>query len=90
MKPSASIGAASVQAALVSPKPDQILLSRANLKALGIKFSNTQLLRLEAAKRFPRRLRLSGASVCWDRDEVMAWIEARKDERAGWHYADPY
>ncbi len=90
MKPSTPTDEAPEQAALVPPKPNQILLSRANLKSLGIKFSNTQLLRLEAAKRFPRRLRLSGASVCWDRDEIMAWIEARKDERAGWHYADPY
>ena len=66
----------------------QLLLTRADLKSLGIRFSNATLLRLEAAKRFPRRLRLSGASVCWDHDEVMAWVEARKAERAGWHYAD--
>jgi predicted DNA-binding transcriptional regulator AlpA len=70
------------------PKAGQILLNRANLKSLGITFSNAQLLRLEGANRFPRRLRLSGASVCWDHGEVMAWIDARKAERAGWHYAD--
>jgi predicted DNA-binding transcriptional regulator AlpA len=72
------------------PEPSPILLSRADLKALGIKFSNSQLLRLEGNKRFPRRVRLSGASVCWDRDEVMSWIAARKEERAHWYYADPY
>jgi Predicted transcriptional regulator len=66
----------------------RLLLTRADLKALGIWQSNSTLLRLEAAGRFPRRLRLAGASVCWDHDEVMSWIEARKAERAGWHYAD--
>jgi predicted DNA-binding transcriptional regulator AlpA len=55
---------------------------------LGITFSNTTMLRLEFRQAFPRRIRLAGASVCWDRDEVMAWIEARKAERANWHYAD--
>lgn len=72
------------------PLDQQVLLGRADLRALGIRFSNSQLLRLEAAQRFPRRVRLSGASVCWDRDEVMGWIDARKEERAGWHYADSY
>lgn len=76
--------------ATTCPTPDQqILLSRSDLRALGIRFSNSQLLRLEAVRRFPRRLRLSGASVCWDRDEILGWIDARKDERASWHYADP-
>lgn len=66
----------------------KLLLTRADLKALGIWQSNTTLLRLEAAGRFPRRIRLAGASVCWDRQEIMAWIEARKAERANWAYAD--
>ena len=70
------------------PSGQRILLNRADLKSLGIRFSNATLLRLEAASRFPRRLRLSGASVCWDQGEVMAWIEDRKAERAHWHYAD--
>lgn len=69
-------------------KLDKLLLTRGDLKALGIWQSNTTLLRLEAAGRFPRRIRLAGASVCWDRDEVMAWIDARKAERANWVYAD--
>lgn len=66
----------------------KLLLSRADLRALGIWQSNTTLLRKESQQKFPRRIRLAGASVCWDHDEVMAWIEARKAERAGWHYAD--
>ena len=69
-----------------SPK---ILLLRGDLKALGIPFENQQLLRLEFIGRFPRRIRLSGSTVCWDRDEILAWIEARKTDRSGWHYEDP-
>src|SRR5690349_20766347 len=34
-----------------------------DLRALGIKKSNTNLLRWEALKRFPRRMRLGGTSV---------------------------
>lgn len=67
----------------------KVLLSRADLKNLGIKLSNSSLLRVEARGAFPRRLRLSPATVSWDRAEVEAWIEARKAERASWHYADP-
>jgi predicted DNA-binding transcriptional regulator AlpA len=66
----------------------KILLSRADLQRLGIKLSNSSLLRAEGRGAFPRRLRLSAAKVCWDRDEIMSWLQARKAERAGWHYAD--
>lgn len=75
-----------------SPEPQiqKVFLTRADLKALGIEQSNSSLLRAESRKAFPRRLRLSPAKVCWDRQEVLDWIEARKAERADWHYADPY
>lgn len=69
---------------------EKIFLTRADLKALGIEQSNSSLLRAESRNAFPRRVRLSAAKVCWDRQEVLDWIEARKAERAGWHYADPY
>jgi len=67
---------------------NKILLSRDDLKELGIWQSNSTLIRLEQAGRFPKRIRLSGACVCWDRDEVLGFIEARKAERASWSYAD--
>ncbi|WP_246139547.1 helix-turn-helix transcriptional regulator [Phaeobacter marinintestinus] len=56
---------------------------------MGIKLSNSSLLRAEARGAFPRRLRISAATVCWDRAEVNAWLQARKSERATWQYADP-
>ena len=64
------------------------LLTREDLKSLGIWLSNVTLLRLEACGRFPRRVRLSASSVCWLREEVLLWVEAKKEERARYHYAD--
>ncbi|WP_300012423.1 AlpA family transcriptional regulator [uncultured Roseobacter sp.] len=69
------------------PQP-LVLLSRSDLKNLGITLSNSSLLRAEARGAFPRRLRPSPATVCWDRAEVAEWLERRKAERADWHYAD--
>ena len=65
-----------------------LFLWRDDLRALGIRLSNSTLLRAEAQRRFPQRLRLSCASVCWDYNEIMSWVQARKAERDGWHYAD--
>jgi len=45
-------------------------------------------LRLEAAKRFPRRIRISAASVCWPLDEILDWIKKKKEEREKYVYAD--
>jgi prophage regulatory protein len=67
-----------------------ILYARADLKQLGIRVSNSSLLRWEATGRFPRRIRMGGTSVAWIADEVAAWIATRADERARTHYADPF
>jgi prophage regulatory protein len=64
------------------------LLRRTDLKNLGIQLSNTQLLRLEAANRFPRRIYLTPARVVWYAHEVRAWIEDRAAERAHRVYSD--
>lgn len=75
------------------PKPDEpqtILLTRANLKQLGIGVSNSSLLRWEASGRFPRRIRMAGTTVAWLAREVDEWIAARAEERSRTHYADPY
>lgn len=75
---------------VTNTQTEKIFLTRADLKALGIEQSNSSLLRAEGRNAFPRRLRLSAAKICWDRQEVLDWIEARKAERVGWHYADSY
>ncbi len=69
-------------------RSEQVLLSRAEVKALGIPGSNTTWLRNEARGRFPRRIRLGGTRVCWDRAEILQWIEDRRAERARHVYAD--
>ncbi|MDI4655363.1 helix-turn-helix transcriptional regulator [Xanthobacter autotrophicus] len=67
---------------------EQILLSRAEVRALGIPGSNVTWLRNEARGRFPRRIRIGGTRVCWDRTEILNWIEERRAERAQHVYAD--
>lgn len=71
-------------------EPQAILLSRANLKQLGIRVSNSSLLRWEASGRFPRRVRMAGTTVAWLAREIDEWLAARAEERARTHYADPY
>lgn len=73
-----------------APPQSKVLLSRADLKALGITVSDTTLLRWEYHRRFPRRVRLGGTSVAWIAAEVHAWFEARAEERSRHVYADPH
>lgn len=53
------------------------LLTRADLRTLGIRASNPTLLMWEADGKFPKRLALSPAKVAWLRNEVDAWIQAK-------------
>jgi prophage regulatory protein len=71
----------------IIPK-SKVLLTRHDLKALGINVSNSSLLRWEAAARFPRRIRMAGTTVAWLKSEVDAWLEARAEERKRHVYAD--
>lgn len=73
-----------------TPPLSKVLLSRADLKALGITVSDTTLLRWEYDKRFPRRVRLAGTSVAWIAAEVHAWLAERAEERSRHVYADPH
>jgi predicted DNA-binding transcriptional regulator AlpA len=57
------------------------LMSRSDLRALGIRASNPTLLIWEEESRFPKRLALSPAKVAWLRHEVIAWIEAKAAAR---------
>jgi prophage regulatory protein len=57
------------------------LLNFKQLLDLGIRFSREHLWRLEAAKKFPRRLCLSPQKVVWYEDEILAWLAERDAER---------
>ena len=68
--------------------PEQIVLNRRDLISLGIRVSNSSLLRWEQTGRFPRRIRMAGTTVAWLKSEVDAWVEARAEERSRHTYAD--
>ncbi|MEQ9637882.1 MAG: AlpA family phage regulatory protein [Devosia marina] len=68
--------------------PSKLLLTRTDLKRIGITVSNSSLLRWEQRGRFPRRIRMAGTTVAWLKTEVDAWLEARAEERDRHVYAD--
>lgn len=66
----------------------KVFLTRAEVQALGITGSNVTWLRREQRGLMPRRIRIGGTRVCWDRAEILNWIDERRAERARHHYAD--
>lgn len=67
------------QAAALPSQPYYIGV--AALRSLGLDWSNSQRLRLEKAGKFVPRVRLSPHRIAYVRAEVIAWIEARAQER---------
>ena len=57
---------------------DRLLLSREDLKALGIPYSKSQLYRRMKEGSFPRAVKLGGSRIAWRRDKIVAWINALK------------
>lgn len=66
----------------------KVFLTRAEVQALGVTGSNVTWLRREARGLMPRRIRIGGTRVCWDRAEIMRMIEDCRAQRAHHHYAD--
>lgn len=62
------------------PHP-RLLLTRGDLPRMGIRISNSTLLRLEAAGKFPKRVRIGAHSVAWLASEVEAHVSALAAER---------
>lgn len=61
------------------------LVSRKQLRELGIALSFTQIDRLEKRGRFPSRIKLGWhreSRVVWRYEEVLAWIEQRAANKA--------
>jgi prophage regulatory protein len=58
------------------------LLSYADLKARGIKFSRVHLKRLEDAGDFPRHINLGENAIAWFEDEIDSLLEAKAAERS--------
>lgn len=61
--------------------PVKELLTRADLNMIGLSFSNSHMIQLENAGKFPRRIVLSEQKVAWVKQEIFDWISARKSER---------
>jgi prophage regulatory protein len=62
------------------PNPNRRLLKLAEVQAI-VPFNKNQIRRLEQKSAFPKRITLSQNSVAWDREEIEAWVEAKKNER---------
>lgn len=56
---------------------DRLLVSKKELKTLGIPYSFAHIARLEKAGQFPRRVQLGQCRVAWSYDEVRQWIDER-------------
>lgn len=59
----------------------RLLLTRGDLPRMGIRISNSTLLRLEAAGKFPKRVRIGAHSVAWLASEIDAHVTALAAER---------
>jgi prophage regulatory protein len=58
------------------------LVSKKELKSvLGIPYSFAHIARLEAAGKFPRRVKLGACRVAWVLDEVSDWVDERITQR---------
>lgn len=55
--------------------------TREHLWKLGVTQSPSTLLRLEAAGRWPKRVRIGDHSVAWIKDEVDAHLDMLAEER---------
>ena len=67
---------------------DRLLVSKKELKALGIPYSPQHIARLEKAGRFPQRIQLGQCRVAWSYKEVCEWIDERIACRDPAHQAD--
>jgi len=57
----------------------QIKTIRYNQVKEIVPLSRTQLWRLELEKKFPARIKLTENTVAWDKAEVLAWLQQRKE-----------
>ncbi|WP_282130076.1 helix-turn-helix transcriptional regulator [Roseobacter litoralis] len=73
---------------MTDQKLNKKVATRDDLKRMGIRVSNTTLLRWEYHERFPRRIKMGGTSVAWFMSEIEDWLAERDAERARTHYAE--
>ena len=67
---------------------ERLLVSKKELKALGIPYSPQHIARLEKAKQFPERIALGQCRVAWRYEEIRDWIDERIARRDAASKAD--
>ena len=60
---------------------NRLLVSKKELKSLGIPYSPQHIARLEKVGKFPKRIKLGGCRVAWCYQEVCDWIDQRIAQR---------
>ena len=58
-------------------QPERLLVSKKELKTIGIPYSFQHISRLEKAGQFPKRIQLGQCRVAWCYKEVCQWIADR-------------
>ena len=59
---------------------NRLLVSKKELRELGIPYCFAHIARLEAAGLFPKRVRLGACRVAWRYEQIVGWV---KDREAG-------
>ena len=77
----ATVGVATLQIWSDVMTYERLLVSKKELKALGIPYSFQHIARLEKAGKFPKRIMLGQCRVAWLYKEVCEWIEERVAQR---------
>ncbi len=60
---------------------ERLLISKKELKQLGIPYSPQHIARLERGGLFPKRIQLGACRIAWRYDEVCAWVAERVARR---------
>ena len=61
--------------------PNKLVSKRQLREICGIPYSFAHIARLEAAGRFPKRIKLGACSVAWKLSEIEDWIAEKLHER---------
>lgn len=69
----------------VTLKLERLLVSKKDLKALGVPYSAAHIARLEKEGKFPKRIQLGACRVAWRYKDICDWIDARAADATDKH-----
>jgi predicted DNA-binding transcriptional regulator AlpA len=70
-----------ILASRLEPSPMRVVTQRSLRVEYGVDYSNNHLLRLEAQRQFPRRLKIGGGRTAWFAHEIEAWLRSLGEAR---------